>query len=185
MLIDGNWDKPVWNKVESLTIANDNDWAPSYKPLTEVKLCYDDKHLYVIFRVQDRYVKCMTQKQNGPVWQDSCVEFFFSPDPNNSQKYFNIEINCSGYAHMAYQRVPRIDNDFFTAEDIRATRIAHTINGLVVEEIEQPMEWTIDYRLPFALLAKYAEFPYPKKGTTWMVNFFKCAENNSHPHWLS
>jgi len=183
--IDGNWNKPLWNRTGSLLIANDNNWVPSYKPHTEVKLRYNNTNLYVIFCVRDQYIKCVTDNHNGPVWHDSCVEFFFSPDITNSQNYFNIEVNCSGYAYMAFQRVPKIDYDLFTIEDIETTKIAHTINDLVIEEIEQPMDWFIEYKLPFEILGQYTKFPSPVKGDIWRANFYKCAENNSHPHWLS
>lgn len=184
--IDGKWDKPIWKYVESLSIANDNSWGPSYIPYTNVKLCYDDKNLYVIFRVQDRYVRCVTNKHNGPVWQDSCVELFFSPCPSSEpQYYFNLEVNCAGSVYMAYQRVPRIDFVLLSVEDITAIEIAHSIAGPVEKEIEGPVIWTVEYKLPFQLLKKYADILVPDKGVAWKANFFKCAENNSHPHWLS
>lgn len=183
--INGIWNKPVWNSVDSLHIQSDNNWNPSFSPKTEVKLCYNDMHLFVIFRVQDQYLKCLIEKHNGPVWQDACVEFFFTPNSDDPQDYFNIEVNCAGYAYMAYQRISRIDFDLFSTEDIKSTQIAHSIDGQVAQEIEDPMEWVIEYRLPFAMLSRYKEFQNPSKGDTWSANFFKCAENNSHPHWLS
>ena len=50
---------------------------PEFRPAVKAKMTYDDENLYVIFRVQDRYVRCITKDFNGPVWEDSCVEFFF------------------------------------------------------------------------------------------------------------
>ncbi len=184
-LIDGNWNKVPWNRTDPLHIDNDNMWQITYKPYTAVKLCYNDENIYVIFQVKDQYVKCLTDSSNGPVWQDSCVEFFFAPDSSRPENYFNIEINCSGCAYMAYNRTTRIDYDLFTVEDINKTNIAHTIKGLVKKEIEQPIEWIIEYKLPFEVLKKYCKFQHPAKKDTWKANFFKCAENNSHPHWVS
>ncbi len=135
--------------------------------------------------MQDQYVRCVVDKHNGPVWQDSCVEFFFAPNPNDVNKYFNIEINCNGYANMAFQRVSKIDYDLFTIEDIEETKIANTISEPVIKETDKPIEWFIESRLPFGILAKYTGFQNPGKGDMWRANFFKCAENNSHPHWLS
>ncbi|MBN2010784.1 carbohydrate-binding family 9-like protein [candidate division KSB1 bacterium] len=183
--IDAMWDKEPWNCIKSLSIESDNDWEPTFKPSTEVKLCYDTENLYLIFRVKDQYIKCTTYHHNGPVWEDSCVEFFFSPFSVTHYGYFNIEINCCGYALMAFQRVPNIDYDLFTIEDIETTKIARTINTAVINEMEQPSEWSIEYKLPFKILTKYTKFPYPMKGDNWLANFYKCAENNSHPHWLS
>lgn len=179
------WNKPVWQNIESLIISNNNNWKSCWKPHTEVKSCYDDKNLYLIFYVKDQFVKCETNKHNGPVWEDSCVEFFFSPGSADSRTYFNIEINCCGFAYMAFQRDPKIDYDLFSIEDIEASKINYSLKRSVVNEIKSPQEWVIEYKLPFDILNKYFRFQYPEKGAIWRGNFFKCAENNSQPHWLS
>ena len=57
---------------------------------------------------------------------------------------------------------------------------------IVDPEIAKPTTWTVEYRIPLDLLAKY----YPKAvkpapGVTWRANFYKCGDDTSHPHWLS
>ena len=80
MQIDGNWNKPQWQNTEALEIINYMGETPEFRPLVKAKMKYDSESLYLIFEVKDRYVRCVTQEINGPVWEDSCVEFFFSPD---------------------------------------------------------------------------------------------------------
>ena len=75
---------------------------PKFYPVVRAKMMYDRDNLYVIFRVEDRYVRCVTREFNGPVWDDSCVELFFSPDSGAPSKYFNLEINCGGTPLMYY-----------------------------------------------------------------------------------
>ena len=183
--IDSKWDKSTWKNIDSLAISSDNGWGPSYKPRTEAKLSYDDENLYVIFRVEDRFLKCVTKKHNGLVWRDSCVEFFFLPNLFGPPHYFNLEVNCAGFVYMAFQRVPRIDFDLISVRDIESIEIAHSHKDPVKKEIEHSIKWTVEYRLPFQLLKKYADINIPTKGVAWKANFYKCAENNSHPHWLS
>jgi len=183
--IDGKWNKPEWNHKESIAILNNNGWKADFMPKSRVKLSYDESNLYVIFRVEDKYIKCNTTYYNGPVWEDSCVEFFFSSNPNKSPKYFNLEMNCGGTVLMAYQRIPGKDFSLIKVEDLLKMEIAHSLPELIKEEIQLPVTWTVEYRLPFHILKRYTNIATPEKGVVWKANFYKCAEKNSHPHWLS
>ena len=50
--IDANWDKPVWQKVQPLELTYFMGDKPEHMPKTQAKLLYDDKNVYVIFRVE-------------------------------------------------------------------------------------------------------------------------------------
>ena len=54
--ISADWDDPVWRNTESLLISCSMEEPPSYRPVTEVKLKYDEERIRH-FRVQDRYVR--------------------------------------------------------------------------------------------------------------------------------
>src|ERR1700754_4053651 len=94
--IDGDWLKYPWRNLKSLNIKHFMGVVPHFTPSAEAKAAYDDENIYAIFRVKDRYVRCLEQHHNGPVSNDSCVEFFFSPDPDLPERYFNLEVNCGG-----------------------------------------------------------------------------------------
>jgi len=183
--IDGVWDKSIWRQSKSIEIINDNGWETNFMPKTQVKLLYDEHNLYVIFRVEDKYVFCETKKHNQTVWTDSCVEFFFFPNGKTTQEYFNLEINCGGKVLMAYQRTPKKDFSLLEIEDINQIEVAHSLPELVEEEIRESVTWTIEYRIPLNILQKYTGIASIKRGDKWRANFYKCAENNTRPHWLS
>ena len=51
------------------------------RPRTRSKVLYDDRGIYVLFRVADRYVRCVRTEHQSHVYRDSCVEFFAQPKP--------------------------------------------------------------------------------------------------------
>ncbi len=51
--------------------------------------------------------------------------------------------------------------------------------------IVEPVTWTAAYKIPIALLEKYSQVAYPGHKVEWRVNFYKCADATSHPHWLT
>jgi hypothetical protein len=183
--VDGRWDKPQWKNIRPIEIARVMGAKPGFLPVVHAKMVYDDHNLYVIFQVQDRFVRCMTKEINGPVWEDACVEFFFSPDTREPEFYFNLEINCGGTPLMHYNTVPRKVSVHLDSEDIRNIEIAHSLPQIIDPEMTEPLTWTLEYRIPLTLLEKYAPVTRPEKGVQWKANFYKIAENNSNPHYLT
>jgi hypothetical protein len=183
--IDANWEKSQWARIPSLVIANYMGEKPGFLPITEAKVQYDDENIYVIFQVQDRYVRAVETEIHGKVWEDACVEFFFAPERSEPLHYFNVEVNCGGTALISFNRVPGVDYTTLALRDMQQIEIAHTLPKIVNPEIAEPVVWTLEYRLPPDVLEKYTGFTHPKPGVIWRGNFQKCAETNSHPHWLT
>ena len=184
--IDSNWDKKQWKKVKPVTITNYMGDIPAFKPEVQAKMVYDRDNLYVIFRVKDKYVKSITDRNNGPVWRDSAVEFFFSPDVENPRLYFNIETNCGGFALFHHNNpIDRSQNKRLTDEDIAQLEIAHSMAAFVDPEITDEVTWTIEYKVPLDLLRKYSPITTPAKGVEWRANFYKIAEITSNPHYIT
>jgi hypothetical protein len=183
--IDGNWDKPEWKKIEAIDLRYFMGDIPKFRPTVKAKLMYNDDNLFVIFQVKDQYVRCVASKINGPVWEDSCVEFFFSPDSDSPLKYFNLETNCGGTALMFYNLEPRKDFVILNPEDISQIEIAHSLPKFIDPEIPESLTWTLEYRLPLQLLKKYGKVSQPSAGVIWKANFYKIADKTSNPHYLT
>jgi len=184
--IDADWNKPAWRDVRSVEIELSH-WPvqTEHVPKTFVKLQYDAEHLYVIFRVQDRYVRAAATDIHGEVWKDSCVEFFFAPDLKNPDSYFNLETNCCGVLLAQQHTGPRTNSRFLDVEDCRQIRIASSVLGPLEQEITDPVTWTLEYALPTEILTRYADVEKPADGVIWRGNFYKCADDSSRPHWMT
>lgn len=180
--IDANWNKPAWRRVKSVHIKNFMGKTPSFIPVAQAKMMYDKDNLYIIYKVNDRFIKIVTDKINGPVWRDSAVEFFFSPDADEPLKYFNLEVNGGGTPLLAYSgsRDKRVNE-----QDIRLIEIAHTLPETVNPEMTEPREWTLECRIPINMLKKHGTVTQPAKGIEWRGNFYKIAENTSNIHYMT
>jgi hypothetical protein len=183
--IDGNWNKFQWDRIPALSVSNFMGQIPSFKPEVFAKLMYDDENIYAIFIVKDRFVRCLTTIINGPVWEDSCVEFFFSPDAGLPNSYFNLEVNCGGTPLMHFNTFPDSGPRILSAEDIISIEIAHSMPPVVDPELTGTVIWTLEYRIPLTTIRKYASVSQPAKGVSWKANFYKIAENNSNPHYMT
>lgn len=185
MTIDGDWFKPQWQKIKPVEIVNYMGSIPGFQPTAKAKMMYDQENLYVIFQVKDCFIRCVTKDINGPVWEDSCVEFFFSPDNHFPERYFNLEINCGGTPLMHYNTLPGNQFKIIDPDEISKIEIAHSLPQIIDPEIIYPVTWTVEYRIPVGMLNKYSPVTYPEPGIEWRANFYKIAENNSNPHYMS
>jgi hypothetical protein len=184
-VVDGTWEKDAWRDIKPLSILNYMGSVPGFRPTVQAKMTYDDQNLYVIFKVDDRYVRSVTTGPNGPVWRDSAVEFFFSPGSAGPENYFNLEINCGGTALMQFHHRAEKRSVSLTPEELGQIEIAHSLPGIVDPELTGPVTWTIECRIPLKLLAKFADVTVPAPGVKWRANFYKIAENTSNPHYIT
>lgn len=183
--IDGNWDKNIWNNVDAIQLKNYMGSKPEHFPTVFVKLVYSDTDLYVIFKVLDQYVKSIAQEYQGKVYEDSCVEFFFTPADNSRKGYFNLETNSGGVQLFGFNSNAGVEDVLIKYEDYKNIEVAHSLPKLIDNEIKEKVTWYIEYKIPIEVLSKYFENVKPISETVWRGNFYKCADKTSHPHWLT
>lgn len=183
--INAKWDKNIWNNTNAIQLENFMGEQPAHIPKTKVKLRYDENNIYVIFKVADKYIKAVAKETNGRVWEDSCVEFFFSPGPDTERGYFNFEANCKGVFLFQYHLNNGEINEFVSTKDCDKINISHSLERNAELEIIEPLEWSMEYSIPLSILAKYMKVEKPGEGVSWRANFYKCADKTSHPHWLT
>ena len=188
--LKGLWDGQAWKTANTLHIANVRPESSDHWPATQAKLLYDDKCLYGIFKVNDRYVRCVQTEYQSSVCTDSCVEFFVQP--LGKGPYFNFEFNCGGTLLCSWiedhARAPQGGFKKYTmlpAEDGKLVSIFHSMPRVVEPEIKEPTAWVLEFAIPLALIAKYAGPLGNLPDQAWRANLYKCADKTSHPHWLS
>ena len=183
------WDDPFWSGAETLEIAHFRPESSDHHPRTQARLLYDAAGLHGIFQVHDRYVRCTRTAYLSEVWKDSCVEFFADPRPGRG--YFNFEFNCGGAFLCSHirnpERVPGGFKDFFRlpAEIGQTIRVSSSLPPRTEPERSEPLVWTLRFFIPLALFEHYLGSLGPLPSQTWRGNFYKCAEETSHPHWAA
>lgn len=149
-----------------------------YKPVVAVDTARGDKELYIHFFVRGNYLLAENTGFNSPVYQDSCVEFFAHVP--GEKEYYNFEFNCIGTA-LASKRLKRTDNDYYPAELMSRIRTWSSIGNQPFAEKKGIFSWELTVAVPFELFG-LDPASLPDKID---VNFYKCGDNTSQPHYLS
>jgi hypothetical protein len=186
----GLWDGPAWKDAAVAGVASFHPASSDHRPRTRAKLLHDDDALYAMFHVADRFVRCTRTEHQSPTCKDSCVELFVEPKPGRG--YLNFELNCGGTMLLYHVTDPTRDETGkfrgvtpVAAELLDAIRVYHSMPRTVEPEITEPVEWTVEYAVPWRVFERHVGTIDSAGSKNWRGNFYKCADESSHPHWAS
>jgi hypothetical protein len=187
--LNGAWGGGAWRRAETLEVGWFHPSSSAHRPRTEARLLFDDRFLYVSFRVRDRYVRAVSTRFQDPVYRDSCAELFVQPRPEAG--YFNFEMSCGGTMLLDYIEDPRRTAEGFARyrpverRHLEGMQIYHSLPQVVEPEITGPVTWRLQYRVPLSLFAAYLGSRPATSGASWRGNLYKCGDGTSHPHWAA
>lgn len=198
---DLEWSGAIWGKTPIMGVNQFLPESSNHRPVTQLKLQYDQRGIFGLFRVEDRYVRCVQTNFQDMVCNDSCVEIFLQPHPELLPEgrvhpgYINLEISGNGtllsYHIRDAERAEGGFKDFekLTLADGNRILTRSTLPKTVYPEIQEPLEWRLAFHLPFKVIEKYLgplwDSAIAVSGQRWRMNAFKCSEDSSHPHWAS
>ena len=169
-----------WARAHVARVDNYPWYVGGPKQPTTVRLLYDQEVIYTQFRCRDRHIHCSTTHLNGPVCEDSCVEFFASTQPQAQPDYFNLEINCCGVPHLGFG--PSIkDRRLISPALAGRIRIAASVPGPTRDESETDRRtWWVAVAVPFDVLSEMTgRRVQPRSGDVWRANFYRCGGNTN------
>lgn len=185
-----NWNSKNWDKIKELPLSNNLftlGKSSSFIPEAACKMQYDDRFLYVFYKVKDRYIRGFFTKDQTGVCNDSCIEIFLRPGGKKGKYYFNFELNVIGALLLARAKIlpdNRVSFFMLPAEELKKIKRRTSLKK-VDGEITEKVTWYASLQIPWDLLEKYSSIAPPRKGDVWTCNIYKCADWSSHPHWIS
>lgn len=147
-----------------------------YAPQVGFHLAFSDKVIALLWEVKEDHVRAVSLEDNGPVWEDSCVEFFVS-DPD-SPAYFNFEMNCIGTL-LASRKMSRYDAGHFGPDKMHLIRNFGSLAHETIDIQGKGQEWWRVVLIPFSVIG-LDEAP-----ASLRCNFYKCGDNCAQTHYLS
>lgn len=159
---------------QAIDCVNWNEFP--YAPSVNFKLAYSDKAIAVMFEVSEKHVRAAAMESNGPVWEDSCVEFFIMT--SDGKHYINIEMNCVGTI-LAARRTSRHDAVHFSEDKLSAIRHFTSLPHEPIDAREEGQSWWAVEVIPFESLG------FEQKPESVRANLYKCGDKCDTPHFLS
>lgn len=150
------------------------------KPEVTVEVSNDHEWLTLRWHVQGAQLRAVTTEDQGPVWEDSCVEFFCQVP--GEEYYYNFECNCIG-AMVGSRRKGRAEDVHpLSPEEMARIERKCDFPREAFEEKDGMFEWTVEERIPLDLIFRDKAPVFPQ---TLRANFYKCADKTKRPHFMS
>lgn len=167
--------KTDWANVPELVI--DEMQIPFDADITAyAKICYDDENLYVRLRSHEKDIRSENTGLMDQPCQDSCLEFFFSPD-NSSDQYFNIEYNPNKLRFLG------IGREIYSL--VRLHPLHDNLYDFEPEVEYLPDGWQITYHIPYKFVRLFFPNFFPKPGDHIRANCFTTGDYCKVPHDLA
>ena len=147
-----------------------------YKPTVTVRLGYSSSALAILFEVEENHVRAVTMEDCGPVWEDSCCEFFVAAPAGDG--YFNFEMNCAGTL-LAAKRQSQTEYEFLSESQMSEIQRLTSLPHAPIDSVGEGQKYWVVEVIPFSILG------LDKAPKSIMANFYKCGDLCQKPHFLS
>ncbi|MHB8971396.1 MAG: carbohydrate-binding family 9-like protein [Pirellulaceae bacterium] len=170
--VTGHGDARQWERVTWVQLQPRPGGVHNY--LTQFKMLYSDKGIYVLFDGADKTLTATMQEDFLDLWTEDVFECFFWTDERHPV-YFEYEISPLGYELPIL--IPNFDGKFLGwrpwhyAGD-RKTRKAVVALGGPRTPYAQVSGWRAEVFFPYDLLKPLGNVP-PQPGTHWRANFYR------------
>jgi hypothetical protein len=148
-------------------------WGGSVPP-TEFAVCFDPAAgFFIRLRCRERNPRAVCTEDDGPVWEDSCVEAFLNFAPERGRDYINIEVNANGAMLCG----------FGSSRSGRVRLSALGVRRPSARSAAEGDSWRADIFVPLETVRSLfgaASFP---RGSGFRGNFYKCGDRTAEPHY--
>ncbi len=167
------------NHIGFHKIENAN-WAEfPYKPEVSFRIAHTGKEILLHFKVKEASVRAVATQDNGRVWEDSCVEFFISPEGNDF--YYNFECNC--ITKLLIQQGKPSKRTLADQTILSQVKRWSTMGTESFEAKKGTFDWELTLVIPATALYQHAINTFD--GKRMKANFYKCGDELPTPHYIS
>lgn len=160
-------------------IGCDNwNWSDS-NPLVQFRIVHTSDTIILHFHVEDNEMRATETENDSRVWEDSCCEFFVSPDCN--EFYYNFECNCIGT--LLLHGGSGKDRPSASDEVYRSVKRWSSEGDRPFGVKEGRRVWDLVEIIPASALFRHSIVDL--SGLTMRANFYKCGDLLTKPHFLS
>ena len=141
---------------------------------------HDSDNIYIKYNVDEQGTQARVTTPGGPVYKDSCLECFLSPETGDGL-YYNFEVNCIGVLDYSCRRS--------RTESTRATQeqrdFVKTVPSLGTDPFEEKRcePWTLTVIINKK--AFYRQEIESFSGKVFKMNVYKCGDDLKVPHFVS
>lgn len=169
IVVDGKMNEEAWPETEARTL----DYfyradKPDDDQQTTFRMLWDEKHIYVFFELQDKYLTPRETKRGGEPYLDDCAEIFFITAPDSLDTHFGYELNLNKASNDFIYF-----NDYYKGKDVvyRSFNpefdVEVTYDGTINDNTDIDVGWTMEIAIPISNFGELGSVAPIKVGSQW------------------
>ena len=170
--VDGRLDDAAWKGAAEVQLRSADGMRDAGQP-TRVKVCWDEKNLYLAFICRDPDIWTAHRGRDSHMWTEDVVECFIQVEPADPG-YVELEVNPCGDLFDGIFFRQRRDVLMAWNPDIK---VAVSVDGTVDRRDDADRSWTVEMAIPVGDLAPAPKVGEPgaaiRPGTSWGINFYR------------
>jgi hypothetical protein len=170
----------IMDQQPKLKINTLNWKGYDYLPLSEFAIAWSGSEIILKYWVREKWLVAEKTEDNQNVYEDSCVEFFVSPEMDGI--YYNFEFNAIATCLMG-NGTGRADAKRVDPAIISKIRRLPSIGRNPVKETGGDFSWTLTVAIPLNVFFRHDIADL--KGKTFRANFYKCGDKLPIPHYVT
>lgn len=173
-------DEPGWSATKTVGPFVRNRDGATVGNVTEAKVLYDERFVYLAFRVGDENIWATMRRRDEHLWHEEVVEVFLQADPR-VPNYIELEVNPLGTLLDIYllDRRKNLPYGSWNSAGISwAVQVDGSVDG-------QPGDrgWSCEIALPLEDVVTAPSLP-PRPGDRWRMNLYR-VESKPEPLGLA
>ena len=165
-------------EINDVAVCNWPDEFP-YIPKAGFRMFHNGNDLVIRYDVTEAHIGALAAEDNGDVYKDSCMEFFFQP--YSSGKYYNLESSCIGKVLLAFR--PGRENPEYATQEVMDMIKRFPSAGTEPFAEREGGDWDLTLVVPAACCFGHKIDSW--KGVSGRFNAYKCGDGLTTPHFLS
>lgn len=165
---------PNWEQIPVASIDH-RLWSDVDGISPTAQLCWNEQGLFVRLQTREENIRSTLTAPLDPVCEDSCLEFFFCPEPSDD-RYFNIEANPNGTLYVGYG-LPGAHRCRLHRDNLKEL--------LQVKPFTLPGGWGLELFVPADFIQIFSPGCTLCQGHILRANFFKCGDKTVAPHYMA
>lgn len=161
-----------------IALVNWTEFA--YRPVVRFNIGHNNREIFLKYYVRELYVKAEKSQPNQMVCEDSCVEFFVSPDEDGI--YYNFEFNPIGTTLLG-KGSGRADSRVVDPSYSAKIRRWGTLGDEPFGERTGDQQWELVVAIPTEAFA--GKEIGLLSGRRFRANFYKCGDKLTEMHFLT
>lgn len=151
-----------------------------YQPEASFRIAHTSDAIVLHYKVRENSVRATAVADNGPVWEDTCVEFFSIPEEDGI--YYNMECNCAGTL-LVGAGSERDGREHAPQTVLDGVQRWTSLGRTPFEERIGECAWEVALIIPTVTYFKHEVKDLSGKAVR--ANFYKCGDKLQTPHFLS